>query len=177
MSTFGITVDLPDLNSYLDEKNEQVLAAARPAAQAGIQVLYDAIRVNVSALGKKTGNLAASIYQAYSENNSGDGRATYHTSWNAKKAPHGHLVENGHLQRYKVYVGSDGKWYTAVRPSMRDKPKPRRTASQSVKDAYYVPLATPKQVAAQSFVRRAASQFAAAESAARARFFEEVGAA
>src|SRR5205085_5719958 len=41
------------------------------------------------------GALKASIYQVFSKDNSGSGHATYHVSWNAKKAPHGHLVEFG----------------------------------------------------------------------------------
>jgi hypothetical protein len=43
---------------------------------------------------------------------------------------------------------------------------PGRTAPQSVKDAYYVPLPTPKQVAAKSFVRKAASRMPEAITAA-----------
>ncbi|MBA3588300.1 MAG: HK97 gp10 family phage protein [Methylibium sp.] len=85
----------------------------RPAAQAGAQVLYDEVRANVAKIGKKTGNLARSIYQAYSEDNSTKGSATYHVSYNASKAPHGNLVEYGHIQTRKVYLGRDGNWYTS----------------------------------------------------------------
>lgn len=83
------------------ESSQQV----RAAAQAGAQVLYDEVlvRVPVATKERKTksgrvippGALKRSIYQAYSEDNSRDGRATYHVSWNYRKAPHGHLVEFG----------------------------------------------------------------------------------
>jgi hypothetical protein len=87
-------------------------------------------------------------------------------SWNHRKAPHGHLVEFGHVQRYASYVGKDGNWYTAVRPEMRGKPKPKRGASQAAKDAYYVKLPAPRQVPAHAPVRRATSKFEQALGAA-----------
>lgn len=176
MSTFALDVDLGGFDAMIDEKVVAVETAARPAAQAAAQVLYDAVKVNVAGLGKVTGNLDKAIYQAFSADNSAPGKATYHVSWNAKKAPHGGLVEFGHIQRYKVYMGSDGKWYTAIRPEMVGKPKPSRRAAQGVKDAYYVPLPAPKQVAARSFVRKAASKFDQATAAAREVFFNLVGA-
>jgi hypothetical protein len=91
-------------------------ALVRPTAQAGAEVLYREVKIRVASIGKVTGNLGASIYQVYSRDNSNDVRATYHVSWNARKAPHGHLVEYGHIQTRKVYVGSDGKWYTSKDP-------------------------------------------------------------
>lgn len=101
---FSIKFDGNGLNAALDELAEGALNV-RPAAQVGAQVLYDEVllRVPVSTRVRKTksgrtispGALKASIYQVFSEDNSGTGRATYHVSWNARKAPHGHLVENG----------------------------------------------------------------------------------
>lgn len=177
MSAFSISVDLGSLDALLDSKRGKVEAAARPAAQAAAQVIYDQVKVNVAAIGSKSGNLAKSIYQVFSESNSAPGKATYHISWSARKAPHGHLVEFGHIQRYKVYVGKDGNWYTAVRPNMIGKPKPSRKAPQAVKDAYYVPLPTPKQVAARPFIRPAMQKQAQAVAAARKVFFDIVGSA
>ncbi len=98
---------------------------------------------NVKRIKKQTGNLEESIYQVYSKDNSGEHKATYHVSWNHLVAPHGFLVEYGHFQKYKVYMGSDGKWYTN-------------------KDAS---LPTPKKVGAQKFMRNAMDQFPAAEKA------------
>lgn len=169
-----LRVDLSGLNSMLEGMADKADAAARPAAQAASQVLYEAVLRNAQQLGQKSGKLRNAIYQVFSQDNSGPGRATYHVSWNHRKAPHGGLVEFGYIQRYQVHMGSGGTWFTVVRPEMRGKPKPRRGASQAEKDAYYVPLASPRQVAAQSFVRKAASVFPAAEAAAAQRLMDEI---
>lgn len=172
-----MSADLDAFNAVIAGIEDGVDAAVRPAAQAGAQVLYDAVLKNVNALGKKSGNLAGSIYQAFSPENSGEKSATYHISWNASKAPHGHLVEFGHIQRYAVHLGDDGKWYTLVRPSMRDKPKPKRRASQAEKDAYYVIReGGPRQIAAQPFVRPAYYRQGEAIRAVTEKFYEAVGA-
>ena len=149
-NAFSIKFDSGGLDAALDGITAQAQANARPAAQAGAQVLYDEVKTNVAAIGKKTGNLDASIYQAYSKDNSTETRATYHVSWNAKEAPHGHLVEFGHIQTRKVYIGSDGKWYTS----------PEK-------------LPEPKHVAARPFVRPAFDAKAqAALEAAKAKWVE-----
>lgn len=102
---FAIDFDPSGLNTALDNITAAAEENVRPAAQAGIQVLYEEVllRVPVSKKARKTkrgrviapGALKASIYQAYSKDNSGKGFATYHSSWNYRKAPHGHLVEFG----------------------------------------------------------------------------------
>lgn len=171
--TVNMAVDLGAFNDMISGLEEDIEAAIRPAAQAGAQVFYDAVLQNVNALGKKTGNLARAIYQAYSEQNSGPGKATYHVSWNASKAPHGGLVEYGHIQRYAVNLAKDGKWYTLVKPSMRGKPKPKRNASQAEKDAYYILRAGgPRQIAAQPFIRPAFYRQGEAIAAVEKKFFE-----
>jgi hypothetical protein len=169
-----LVVDMASVYAMLDDMGDRAEAAARPAAQAASQVLYDEVKRNVAAIPHKTGKLARSIYQVYSQANSGEGRATYHISWNHRKAPHGHLVEFGHVQRYVSYIGSDGNWYTAKRPGAAGTRKPGRGASQAAKDAYYVPLATPKQVRAEAFVRRAQVKFPQAEAAAADALFREI---
>lgn len=172
-NTVNMAVDLGAFNDMISELEEDIQAAVRPAAQAGAQVFYDAVVRNVNALGKKTGNLAGAIYQAYSEENSGPGKATYHISWNASKAPHGGLVEYGHIQRYAVNLAEDGNWYTLVKPSMRGKPKPKRNASQAEKDAYYILRAGgPRQIAAQPFIRPALYRQGEAIAAVEKKFFE-----
>ena len=157
--TFSMGLNLSDLEGFINQSKEKIQAAVRPAAQAGAQVLYEAVKSNAGRNKKpgnlEPGNLERSIYQKFSESNSTELKATYHISWNQTKAPHGGLLEYGHIQRYKVYVGSNGNWYTAVRRSMQSKPKPKRNAPQSVKDAYYVPLPTPKYVPAIPLVRAA----------------------
>ena len=161
-----VSVDLLSIEHLMEDLGDLAEEAARPAAQAAAQVLYDEVRRNVAAIPEKTGNLQRSIYQAFVAAQSTGGKAVYDVSWNFKKAPHGGLLEFGHLQRYVSYIGSDGKYYTAIRPGMRGKRKPSKRSPQSVKDAYYVTLSAPKQIAARSYVRRAASKFPDALAAA-----------
>ena len=175
--SFGIDADLSGLNAFLGELEEAAAEALRPAAQAATQVLYDRVRLNVQALGSVTGNLERSIYQAFSPEHSAAGqRAQYHVSWNHIKAPHGHLVEFGYLQRYRYYQDDQGRVRPMVRPGMDGKDPPGRRASQAEKDAYYVTVPTPKQVPGKAFVRSAGSALPdairAAEDELRRRIFE-----
>jgi hypothetical protein len=157
VSTNLLRVDIGAVDEVIDGAQARLLENVRPAAQAGAEVLYRAVQRNVSALGRKTGNLADSIYQVFSDDNSEEGaagyrRAAYHVSWNHRKAPHGHLVEFGHIQKYKVYLGKDGKWYTNKKAK----------------------LPTPVQVPARPFIRPAAAEADRAEAAMRARLLEGV---
>ena len=145
-TTVAFELDLNRLNAAIDGVTEKVQSAARPAAQAGAQVLYDAVKLNVRRLGKKTGKLDAAIYQVFSANNSGKGVAQYQISYNARKAPHGHLVEFGYVRRYKVVLNKKtGKWVT-----LKNKPLPQ-----------------PVQVAAQPFIRPAKALLPQAAEAVR----------
>ena len=143
------------LDAMLDGMTAQVEAASQPAAKAAADVLYAEVTANVARIKKKTGNLASSIYRAYSKDNSGPGRTTYHISWNAKKAPHGHLVEYGHLQRYEITFDPDTKRFI----THKDRP-----------------LATPRLVAARPFIRPAMAKIPQAMEAARAEFFNQLDA-
>lgn len=154
-NSLTMKIDSQALDELLDSIEGLADEAVRPAAQAMAQVFYDEVKRNVAKIGRFTGNLDKGVYQAYSDSNSNQTKATYHVSWNAKKAPHGHLVEWGHIQRYAVYIDRNGDYKTAIRPEARGKPKPKRNASQAEKDAYYVPLKAPRQVAAQPFIRPA----------------------
>lgn len=169
-----VKADLAGLDALLDGLGDSVDEAVRPAAQAGAQILYEAVKQNVAGIKRKTGSLAESIYQAYSESNSNQHKAEYHVSWNSAKAPHGWLVENGHLQRYRYYQGNDGQIRPMVRPGMDGTKKPKRRASQAVKDAYYVTLPVPIQVPGKAFVRRAIDQFPQAEAAVRAELLRRI---
>ena len=176
-NSFSLGVNTSGLDALFSELEGAFEDAARPAAQAASQVVYDEVKKNAQALGKKTGKLASSIYQVFSSSNSGAGKATYQISWNHKKAPHGWLVENGYLQRYRYYQGSDGQIRPMVRPGMDGKPRPRRKASQAEKDAYYVTLPTPIQVPAKAFVRRAQNSFDRAYAAAEAELLKRINSA
>lgn len=113
MSTFALQVDTRGLSARLGRVVAGCEAAVRPAAQAGAQVFYDRVRQLVPT-GKQghwfhgtsyrlngtkywfdAGALRNAIYQAYSADHSGPGRATYHIAWNHKKAPYGFMVEFG----------------------------------------------------------------------------------
>ena len=168
-----IEVDTAGLERMLDSFVDEVGLAVRPAAQAGAQVLYDEVKRNVGQLKSYTGNLSKSIYQAYSPELSVEGkRAVYNISWNKTKAPHGWLVERGHLQRYRYYQNAQGQVRPMVRPGMDGRKKPRSGASQAVKDAYYVTLPTPIQIPGKAFVRRAADKLPLAFSAMEYKLFE-----
>lgn len=175
--TLNIALDLSGLNSYIDLLGNKAAEAIRPAAQAAAQVLHDEAKANVRKIGRKTGNLESSIYQAYSQQNSNERRAVYQVSWNPRKAPHAHLVEYGHIQRYVVYMRRDGKFVTKIRPGMKGKKKPGRKASQAAKDAYYVPLPQPVQVAARPFMRTVIDKFDDAANAARMKLLDYLGGA
>ena len=65
MSTFRITVDLAGLRAQLQADAQAMGEAARPAAQAGAQVLVDEVRRNVGRIKRKTGKkLAAEDFKA-----------------------------------------------------------------------------------------------------------------
>lgn len=169
-----LRVDLSGLTAMMSESADRAEAAARPAAQAASQVIYEQVKNNVRRLGRMTGKLEAAVYQAFWDKASQPGRASYRISWNKQKAPHGHLIEFGYIQRYQIHAGSGGRWFTVVRPEMRDQPRPKRNAPQAVKDAYYVPLASPRHVAAKSFLRSAVIAFPAAAEAAKEKLLDEI---
>ena len=108
-----IAIDTSSFRAFIKDARERANAAARPAAQAGAQVIYDQAKANapVSDEGhyfygksfKKTGqryyfesgSLRNAIYQAFQEKKSRPGFATYAIAWNRDKAPYGHMVELG----------------------------------------------------------------------------------
>lgn len=153
MSSFGLRLNLPALLSGFEADKRAVREAARPAAQAGAQILYDAVKRNAAAIPGPSGKLAAAIYQAFSRDQSVGGLSVYHVSWNARKAPHGHLVEYGHLQRYQVVWSEKQQRYITLKNR---------------------PLATPKPVPARPFVRPAAALIPQALEASEQRFFLEL---
>ena len=179
-NTVTIWADTSALDALLDQLGDEAEAAVRPAAAAAALVLYEEVRSNVRKMGTKSGRLLASIYRTLSEPNSPPGKATYHIGWRTSgagvRAPHGHLLEYDHIQRYASYIGKDGHWYTAVRPSMRGRPKPSGRASRAVKNAYYVPRkGGPVQVAGKRFIRNATSAFPRAIAAAEAKLYDILG--
>jgi HK97 gp10 family phage protein len=105
----NIVFDAKSLDDYLDRLGDGVDEAVRPSAQKGAQILYDYVRRNApvsehahmfygthAVYGPyKPGSLRDAIYQVFSNDNSGQSKATYHVSWNHKKVPYGFMVEFG----------------------------------------------------------------------------------
>ena len=121
--TIGITVDLDAFKELVRQVADASDDAVIPAADAGAKVIYQATR-EATPMGEKghwftgynykdrivkgvlkagtgqrywfnAGTLRASIYHVLSKDNSGPGYATYHISWNYKKAPYAFMVHNG----------------------------------------------------------------------------------
>lgn len=105
-----MSIDLSGFADVLGEIEQSIVEAARPAAQAGAQVIYDQVKINVRKLKRKTGLLEESIYQAFDKKNSTEQRPIYGVSWNSKKAPHAYNVENGHWRKNVLVKLPNGKW-------------------------------------------------------------------
>ena len=102
----SVDFDFSKLSAKLDSITKAAEKAVRPAAQAGAQVFYDAVREHVpvsakphSTKGKRQtynpGTLRAAVYQAYAQKDSGEGKASYRISWNKTHAFYGRFVEFG----------------------------------------------------------------------------------
>ncbi len=128
---FKADVDLSSVQAGLARLSGPLRESlARSMAVAGGKVLRDEAKLLAP---KDSGLLASAIYLAYRDGKSTKDNVVYSVTWNASKAPHGHLLEFGHWQNYASYKGADGQWYTN-------------------KNA---PLATPKWVPAHPFLRPA----------------------
>ena len=64
---------------------------------------------------QRRGQLKEAIYLAFDGRRSilNAGHYVYGVSWNARKAPHGHLIEFGHWTAYEA-AREDGKWFTPI---------------------------------------------------------------
>lgn len=105
----AVRMNVAGFKEALRAKVDVLHAAARPAAQAGAQIIYDRARINAPVSegshffyirGKKygpyaPGTLRDSIYQVYSKENSFKDVSTYHISFNKSEAPYGYIVHNG----------------------------------------------------------------------------------
>lgn len=115
---------------------------ARSMAAAGGALLRDEAqaRAPVGEDSIAPGTLRNSIYLAFRDKESTDTLVKYSVSWNAKKAPHGHLIEFGHWQPFEVFLTADG-W--------------RTRASGKGRRAQGVRRETPKWIPATPFLRPA----------------------
>lgn len=111
--TFSVTTDLSAFTDLMQEVVDAGMDAVQPAAEAGAKLIYQAT-LQATPHGKKghwftgtnykrtgarywfnAGNLRASIYHVLSQDNTGRGYATYHISWNYRRAPYAYMVHNG----------------------------------------------------------------------------------
>ena len=118
--TIKANVDFKDAVAGLDKLSEIRVKLARSMAVAGGKVLRDEAKarapVGTDEGGSKSpGLLQRAIYAAYRDAVSTEAKQVYAISWNAKKAPHGHLIEFGHWQTHARYKGKDGNWYTGAK--------------------------------------------------------------
>ncbi|MBN7138998.1 hypothetical protein A7A76_07805 [Lysobacter enzymogenes] len=136
MSNTKAITDFSSAMAGLENLAEAKVGLARSMAVAGGKVIRDEAKLrapvgNVDGSHNVPGALRAAIYLAHRDGQSGESRQVYQVSWNAKRAPHGHLVEFGHWQTHAAYLDAAGEW--------------RRGA----------PLPVPKWVAAKPFLRPA----------------------
>jgi HK97 gp10 family phage protein len=82
----GLTGDLEQFTQVI--QGDVVISGVAAMAR----VLYDEARRYVPV---KTGTLRDAIYRIFAKDRSTDTIKVYRISWNKKKAPHGHLIENG----------------------------------------------------------------------------------
>ena len=110
--TFSVTTDLSAFVDLMDDVVKASYDAVIPSAEAGAKIIYQAT-LQATPQGAKghwftggrkggkgrywfnAGNLRASIYHVLSQDNTGPGYATFHISWNYKKAPYAYMVHNG----------------------------------------------------------------------------------
>lgn len=105
----SVRINIAQFKEQLRAEVDKLHAATRPAAQAGVQIIYDRARLLAPTSdashyfhihGKKygpyvPGNLRDSIYQVFSESKSFRDVSTYQVSFNKDKAPYGYIVHNG----------------------------------------------------------------------------------
>jgi len=90
---------------------------ARSMCVAGGKVIRDEAKLLAPVGTEEGGSIAPgtlrnSIYLAHKDNKSSSSQQVYSVTWNAKKAPHGHLLEFGHWQPYVVAKITGGGYYS-----------------------------------------------------------------
>lgn len=109
----AVRMDVARFKEALRAEADKLHSATRPAAQAGVQIIYERARINAPVSGEPhyfyirgkkygpyaPGNLRSSVYQVFSKDNSYKDRSVYHVSWNQTKAPYGYVYEWGNSRR------------------------------------------------------------------------------
>lgn len=114
-------MDMSEAFAGLDRLDQVKYQLARSMAVAGGSALRDEAKVrapvgraeeDITGGGSiRPGALRDAIYLAFRDGESTQARVKYTVSWNAKKAPHGHLIEFGHWQPFDVVLTKAG-WRT-----------------------------------------------------------------
>jgi HK97 gp10 family phage protein len=108
----GLSLDTSEWTAALARLEPLLkVSLARSMAVAGGQLLLNEARSNAPA---QSGKLRDALYLAFKDGKSDEKQVVYSVSWNSKKAPHGHLLEFGHWQPYKVVRLPNGDWFTDV---------------------------------------------------------------
>lgn len=120
----GTRVDMSEVLNGLGVLSEAKESIARAMGVAmGVEV-RDEAKVRAPVLepgnegtdGQRPGVLRDAIYVAYDDRSSilNQHAYRYTVSWNAKKAPHGHLAEFGHWMPYEYAKTEAGLYYTPI---------------------------------------------------------------
>jgi len=108
--TVSAKLDVSGWTKALDNlAGEKRVSLARSMCVAGGEVLRDEAKLLAPF---ENGVLKDAIYLAYKDDRSTEAQVVYSVSWNHRKAPHGHLIEFGHWQPYKVVKLPNGDWFT-----------------------------------------------------------------
>jgi hypothetical protein len=115
----SVKTDIKSALAGLDRLGSQKLreSLSRSMCVAGGQLLRDEAKHYIHDV---SGRLQNALYLAFSPERSTHGQIVYHVSWRKGHgqmgggAPHGHLVEFGHWQTHKAYIGKDGQWYSSA---------------------------------------------------------------
>lgn len=97
---------------------------ARSMAVAGGEVLRDEAKARAPVL---DGVLKAAIYLAFRDGKSNEREVRYSVTWNSKRAPHGHLLEFGYWQIYRILKLPGGRFVTDLSTRL---PSPKHVAAK-----------------------------------------------
>lgn len=133
----AVRMNVMQFKQGLRAELEVLQKATRPAAQAGVQIIYDRARINVPVSSEahkfhgthqvygpyEPGNLRDAIYQVFSKSKSYKDVSTYHVSWNKDEAPYGFMVELG--TSHSVAQSFIGRSVAETRQQVREAIKSR----------------------------------------------------
>lgn len=104
-----ITSDFTSALAGLTDLNEQAYSVARTMGAAVGAAMRDEAKLRVRS---QSGKLASAIVLKFAAEWSTKREVRYIVTWNRRKAPHGHLVEFGHLRKNVITQLPNGQWIT-----------------------------------------------------------------